>query len=80
VALFGVGVMSLGWMALIAAFIGAERGCSRGRVQPGGAVALSLLVLGLGVAFFPADLPGFAEPDGAMHGGNGPGESMQMMR
>jgi hypothetical protein len=43
-------------------------------------VALSLLVLGLGVAFFPADLPGFAEPDGAIHGGNGPGESMQMMR
>jgi predicted metal-binding membrane protein len=79
VALFAVGVMSLGWMALIAAFIGAER-LLRWPSTARGAVALSLLVLGLGVAFFPADLPGFAEPDGAMHGGNGPGESMQMMR
>jgi hypothetical protein len=43
-------------------------------------VALSLLVLGLGVASFPADLPGFTEPDGAMQGGNGHDESMQMMR
>ena len=40
----------------------------------------ALLVLGLGVAFFPADVPGFAEPDGGSHGGNGRGESMQMMR
>ena len=40
-----------------------------------------LLVLGLGVAFFPADVPGFAEPAGAMHGGGGATATrMQMMR
>ena len=32
------------------------------------AVALSLLALGLGVAFFPADVPGFAEPEPACKG------------
>ena len=32
-----------------------------------------LLVLGLGVAFIPADVPGFAEPDGGMSGGGGHG-------
>ena len=70
-ALFAVGVMSLGWMALIAAFIGAERLLPRPTAARS-AVALSLLVLGLGVASFPADLPGFSEPDG--------GSSMRMMR
>ena len=49
-ALFAMGVMSLGWMALIAAFIGAER-LLAGPNAPRRAVALSLLVLGLGVAF-----------------------------
>lgn len=74
-ALFAVGVMSLGWMALIAAFIAGEkllpwpRGARR-------AVAVLLLALGLGVAFAPADVPGFAEPDG----GGGHGEPMQTMR
>jgi predicted metal-binding membrane protein len=69
-ALFAMGVMSLGWMALIAAFIGAERLLAWPRAARR-AVALSLLVLGLGVAFFPADVPGLAEPDGG---------SMQMTR
>jgi predicted metal-binding membrane protein len=77
-ALFAVGVMSLGWMALIAAFIVAERLLpwpTAVRIT----VAVALLALGLGVAFFPADVPGFAEPGGGMHGGGSPGESMQMM-
>ena len=76
-ALFAVGIMSLGWMALVAAFIAAEKLLP----WPTGArlaVALSLLALGLGVAFFPADVPGFAEPDG-MQGGGGHGEPMQTM-
>ena len=78
-ALFAIGVMSLGWMALIAAFIAAEKllpwptGARR-------AVAVLLLALGFGVAFAPADVPGFAEPDGAMHSGRGDGEPMQMVR
>ena len=78
-ALFAVGVMSIGWMALIAAFIAAER-LLPWPTAARRAVALSLLVLGLGIALVPADVPGFAEPDGGMQGGGGPGESMQMMR
>ena len=78
-ALFAVGVMSLGWMALMAAFIAAEKllpwptGARR-------AVAVLLLALALGLAFAPADVPGFAEPDDGMHGGRDHGEPMQMMR
>jgi predicted metal-binding membrane protein len=76
-ALFALGVMSLGWMALITIFIAAERLLPRPTAARA-AVALSLLALGLGVAFFPADVPGFAEPaGGGMHGGDR--DSMQMM-
>ena len=79
-ALFAVGVMSLGWMALIAAFIAGEKllpwpAASRRTV------AILLLLLGLGVAMAPGDVPGFAEPGGGMHdGGDGHGNGMQMMR
>jgi predicted metal-binding membrane protein len=79
-ALFAVGLMSLGWMALIAAFIAAEK------LLPWPAlarrtVAVLLLALGLGVAFIPADVPGFTEPDGGMHEGGGRhGAGMQGMR
>jgi predicted metal-binding membrane protein len=67
-ALFAVGVMSLGWMALIAAFIASEKllpwpGLARRTV------AVLLLALGLGVALVPGDVPGFTPPD-----------AMQMMR
>jgi predicted metal-binding membrane protein len=73
-ALFAVGVMSLGWMALIAAFIAGEK------LLPAPAaarrtVAVLLVVLGLGVAFAPGDVPGFSEPGGA-----GSGDRMMMMR
>jgi predicted metal-binding membrane protein len=65
-ALFAIGVMSLGWMALIAAFIAAEKllpwPTAARRI-----VAVVLLALGLGVAFVPADVPGFATPDSSMH-------------
>ena len=78
-ALFAVGVMSLGWMALIAAFIAGEKLLP----WPAAArrsVAVVLLTLGLGVAFVPADVPWFTEPDGGMHhAGGGHGDGMQMM-
>lgn len=73
-ALFAVGVMSLGWMALIAACIAAEKLLPR----PAAArrtVAVLLLALGLGVAVAPAAVPGFTEP---ADGGNGHGSAMQM--
>ena len=76
-ALFALGVMSVGWMALITMFIVAER-LLPWPTAARWAVALSLLALGLGVAFFPADVPGFSEPaGGGMHGGDR--DSMQMM-
>ena len=65
-ALFAVGVMSLGWMALIAAFIAGEK-LLPWPVAARWAVAVLLLALGLGVALVPGDVPGFAEPGGAMH-------------
>jgi predicted metal-binding membrane protein len=78
-ALFAVGVMSLGWMALIAAFIAAEKLLP----WPAAArmtVAVLLLLLGLGVAIAPGDVPGLAEPGAGMPGtGDGHGDGMQMM-
>jgi predicted metal-binding membrane protein len=65
-ALFAVGVMSLGWMALIAAFIAAEKLLPAPAVARR-TVAVLLLALGLGAAFVPGDVPGFATPGGAMH-------------
>lgn len=65
-ALFALGVMSLTWMALVAALIAAER------VLPRGArlgVALVLVVLGAWVAIAPGDVPGLAVPHSAPMGG-----------
>ena len=79
-ALFAVGVMSLGWMALIAAFIAAEK-LLPWPVAARRTVAVLLLLLGLGIAIAPADVPGFAEPGMSMpDSGGGQGDSMQMMR
>lgn len=60
-ALFAVGVMSLGWMALIAAFIAGEK-LLPWPVAAKRAVAVALLVLGLAVALVPEDVPGFTLP------------------
>jgi predicted metal-binding membrane protein len=77
-ALFAVGVMSLSWMALVAAFIAGEKLLP----WPAAArrtVAVLLLVLGIGVAFVPDDVPGFVTPDSAMHDHGGPHDGgMQM--
>jgi predicted metal-binding membrane protein len=60
-ALFALGVMSLGWMALVAALIAAEKLLPRQALASAG-VAVLLLVLGFGVAFAPASVPGFTQP------------------
>jgi predicted metal-binding membrane protein len=60
-ALFALGLMSLGWMALIAALIATEKLLPRKALASAG-VALLLLVLGLGVAFTPASVPGLTLP------------------
>jgi predicted metal-binding membrane protein len=63
-ALFALGVMSIGWMAFIAALIAIEKLLPWKAVANRG-IAVMLLVLGLAVAFVPDDVPGLVEPDSA---------------
>jgi predicted metal-binding membrane protein len=60
-ALFALGVMSLGWMAFIAALIALEK-LLPWRALANRGVALLLLVVGLGVAFTPESVPGLTVP------------------
>jgi predicted metal-binding membrane protein len=60
-ALFALGVMSLGWMAFIAALIAIEK-LLPWRLLANRGIALLLLVLGLSVAFTPASVPGLTLP------------------
>jgi predicted metal-binding membrane protein len=60
-ALFALGVMSVGWMALIAALIAAER-LLPWRTVAVRAVAVVLVAVGLAVAFAPSDVPGLTVP------------------
>jgi predicted metal-binding membrane protein len=60
-ALFALGVMSLGWMAFIAALIALEKLLPWKALANRG-VAVLLLALGLGVAFTPASVPGLTLP------------------
>jgi predicted metal-binding membrane protein len=75
-ALFALGVMSLGWMILVAALIAAEKMLPWKRVANYG-VAAVLVALAIGVALTPRDVPGLTLPDShqagkAMDAMNGP--------
>ena len=61
-ALFSLGVMSIGWMAFIAALIAIEKLLPWKALANRG-IAVLLLVLGLTVAFAPDDVPGLTLPD-----------------
>ena len=61
-ALFALGVMSIGWMALIAAFIALEKLLPWKAVANRG-IAVMLVVLGLAVAIVPEDIPGLVLPN-----------------
>jgi predicted metal-binding membrane protein len=61
-ALFALGVMSIGWMAFIAALIATEKMLPWKAVANRG-IAVLLLVLGLAVAFSSEDVPGLTLPD-----------------
>jgi predicted metal-binding membrane protein len=63
-ALFALGVMSLGWMAFIAALIAIEKLLPWKALANRG-IAVLLLVLGLAVAFTPGDVPGLTLPNSA---------------
>jgi predicted metal-binding membrane protein len=64
-ALFALGVMSITWMVVVAALIAIEKLLPWALV-PTGATATLLLLLGLGVAFFPDQVPGLTVPADAM--------------
>ena len=67
-ALFALGVMSLAWMALVAALIAFEKTVPWRRAATWGTAAV-LLVLALGVLATPRSVPGLVVPGahGAMH-------------
>ncbi|HYH45259.1 MAG TPA: DUF2182 domain-containing protein [Thermoanaerobaculia bacterium] len=73
--LFAVGIMSVGWMAIVAALIAAER-LLPWKTIAGRTVAVVLALLALGVAFAPEDVPGLTVP-GSDHGAPAM-DSMQM--
>jgi predicted metal-binding membrane protein len=60
-ALFALGVMSIGWMVLIAALIAFEK-LLPWAVIPSGATAALLVLLGVAVMFFPDQVPGLTIP------------------
>jgi predicted metal-binding membrane protein len=60
-ALFALGVMSIGWMAFVAALIATEKLLPWKTVANRG-IAILLVVLGLAVAFAPEDVPGLTIP------------------
>ena len=60
--LFALGVMSIGWMIFVAALIAIEKLLPWKAVANHG-IAVCLVVLGLAVAFAPAEVPGLVLPD-----------------
>jgi predicted metal-binding membrane protein len=72
-ALFALGVMSLGWMALVAALIAAEKLLPSKTIAIRGIVVV-LVALGIAVAVAPGDLPGLTIPGGSSMAG----QSMEM--
>jgi predicted metal-binding membrane protein len=67
-ALFALGVMSLTWMALVAALITAEKTLPWGRPLTYG-VAAFLLLIGIAVVAAPDSVPGLTVPHGQMMSG-----------
>jgi predicted metal-binding membrane protein len=78
-ALFALGVMSVGWMALIAAMITVER-LVPSRALTSGGIAVLLAVVGIAVMAAPEDVPGLTVPgssgDQMMEMESGAGEAM----
>jgi predicted metal-binding membrane protein len=79
-ALFALGVMSIGWMAFVAALIAIEKLLPWKALANRG-IAVLLVVLGLAVAFVAEDVPGLTLPDSpeaqAAMDSMGMGESME---
>jgi len=60
-ALFALGVMSIGWMVFVAALIAIEK-LLPWKVLANRGIAVLLIVVGIGVAFASADVPGLVLP------------------
>jgi predicted metal-binding membrane protein len=67
--LFALGVMSVTWMALVAALIALEKSLPWRRVATWGAAAV-LIVLAVGIIAAPHDVPGLVVPAGSPHAGH----------
>jgi predicted metal-binding membrane protein len=88
-ALIALGVMSVGWMAFVAALIAVEKLLPWKAIANRG-IAVLLLVLGFGVAFMPESVPGLTLPAGQAHDAmrrmqapameNGPGRPAESMK
>ncbi len=59
--LFALGVMSVGWMAFVAALIAVEK-LLPWKAMANHSIAVLLLVLGIAVAVAPRDVPGLTQP------------------
>jgi predicted metal-binding membrane protein len=77
-ALFALGVMSLGWMAFVAILIAVEKMAPWKELANRG-IAVVLLVLGIGLVFFPQQVPGLTLP-GTGPGMQGPGMKGEGMK
>jgi predicted metal-binding membrane protein len=77
-SLFALGVMSLAWMAFVAALIALEK-LVPWRVAANRAIALGLLAIGIGLAAAPSSVPGLTVPGSGSGGGMGPAMHMQSM-
>jgi predicted metal-binding membrane protein len=64
-SLFAVGVMSVGWMALVATLIALER-LSPLRIPAQATVTVVLLLLGVALLVAPGSVPGLPDPEAAM--------------
>ena len=66
-ALFALGVMSVGWMAFVAALIAIEK-LAPWKSAANRAIAVTLVVLGLAVVIVPEQVPGLTVPSSASNG------------
>jgi predicted metal-binding membrane protein len=74
VSLIALGVMSVGWMVFVAALIAFEK-LLPWKAVANRSIAALLIVLGLGVAFMPKDVPGLTVPQRVV----GPGDANESM-
>ena len=66
-ALFALGVMSLGWMAFVAALIAIEK-LLPWKSAANRAIAVTLVALGLAVVIVPEQVPGLTVPTSGNNG------------